>query len=411
MGYNLDTTAVTPVLKNRYTPDKIQTLAFLSPTVARFPKDTESGGNAYIGAIRNATASSVSGSDAVAFTQGNASVYQQWVIPWSERYGAANITGGAIARSKGNDNAMADGMLGEFDGIFISLGMMLGNDVWNNGGSAIGQISSTSNVGTATITLADINKVVNIQVNQILQTSATDGTSGTIKTGTVIVTGVDVMLGTVTVSGASWTAGIATAAAGDYIFLNGTFGGGMKGIPGWIPTPTARPTSGDSFCGVNRFSDPTRLAGNYYVGGGGSKRETMNRLAILTQRLGGRPTDLAVNPVDYGDLLNELGTNVRYTTVQAFENPQIAFGSVELMTAYGALTIYQDPFVPAGFAWMLNFDDWLMPSMGEVPEVIGEGTDGQDWLRQTGVDAYQLRAVYRAALYCKAPGRQGCLSW
>ena len=90
MGINLDTGAVTAVLKNRYTKKKIQTLSFQSPLFAAMPKDGEYGGNAYIGAIRTGTTTAVSSSDAIAFTTGSASSYQQWVCQWKEKYASAN---------------------------------------------------------------------------------------------------------------------------------------------------------------------------------------------------------------------------------------------------------------------------------------------------------------------------------
>ena len=73
MGINLDTAAVTPVLKNRYTDLKIETIVFMSETLGFMPKDPNYGGAMYVGAIRNATASSRSALDTVAFTVGSPS--------------------------------------------------------------------------------------------------------------------------------------------------------------------------------------------------------------------------------------------------------------------------------------------------------------------------------------------------
>ena len=86
MGLNLDTAAVTPVLKNRYTEKKIETLAFQSALLAKMPKDGSYGGVAYIGAIRTGTTTSRSASDATAFTTGSASAYSQWTCAWKYDY-------------------------------------------------------------------------------------------------------------------------------------------------------------------------------------------------------------------------------------------------------------------------------------------------------------------------------------
>ena len=412
MGINLDTGAVTAVLKNRYTKKKIQTLSFQSPLFAAMPKDGEYGGNAYIGAIRTGTTTAVSSSDAIAFTTGSASSYQQWVGQWKEKYASANITGGAIDRAKGDPNAMVDALVGEFDGVFITLGISAGAALFNNGGGAIGQISTTSaNPATSqTITLANPAQAINFLPNQIINGSATDGTSGTVATGSVTIAGVDLMAGTLTAVAANWSA-ITGVATGFYLFNQGDFGLGLIGLPGWIPPPNARPTAGDSFNGISRLSNPVLLAGNYYAGGGAPKRETLTQISVLVNRSGGRPNVLFCNPVDYADLLKEYQTSVVISEAAAFDAPQVSFPMVKIATAFGTISIMQDPFCPVGYAWLLNLDEWLMPSMGDVPKVLGQGVDGQDWLRVAASDAYQLRACYRASTYCAAPGHQGVVSW
>lgn len=413
MGLNLDITAVTPVLKNRYTDKKIETIAFMSETLGFMPKDPNYGGSMYVGAIRNATSSSRSALDTVAFTVGNSSKYQQWQVSWQSDYASANITGQAIDQAKGDANSLVDAMTGEFDGAFISLGISLGGALWRNGGGQIGQISSGSTVGTATITLADTSAVVNFYVGQVLQLSSDDGTGGAgVRTGTVTLTGVDVNAGTLTASG-NWTAGIAAAAASDYIFQQGDYNAKIQGIPAWIPTSAARTGTfwTGAFNNVTRTSDPVRLAGTAYVGNGAPKAESMIQLLTLINRIGGRPKKFVANPLDYADIVKDLGSRVQYVTDSAFENAQIAFDGVSVATPYGKVTIHSDPFVPVGSGWAVNFDQFLLPSMGKVPRVIGAGIDGQEWLRVAGADAYQARMVYRACTYCQAPGHQGVVTY
>ena len=128
---------------------------------------------------------------------------------------------------------------------------------------------------------------------------------------------------------------------------------------------------------------------------------------MLVNRMGGKPSICVCNPLDYVDIEKDMGSRVTYTTETAFGHPQIGFPGFKIATAYGMLTILTDVFCPAGQAYLLNLEEWLMPSMGKIPKVIGQGTDGLDWLRAAGSDAYQMRACYRAATYCAAPGHQG----
>lgn len=414
MGLNLDVTAVTPVLKQRYTKKKIETLAFQSPAVGRFPKDGNYGGALYVGAIRIATTSAVSASDATAFTTGGPSQYKQWQCSWFNSYGSANITGAAIDQAKGDANALVDAMTGEVDGLWISMGINLGYCLWGNGGGALGQLNGGA-VSGLTVTLLNINDVVKFYVGQILQASVDDGTGGggTRSAGaTQTLTGVNVNTGVLT-AGTNWNTAIAAIGVSDFLFNQGNYAGVFPGIPAWIPNPTVAlgSTLYTAFNNVNRTADPTRLAGINYQGGGAPKSESLIQLLALINRLGGRPTDFYANPVDFADLQKEMMSKASIVTVEAYKSPQIGFSAMRVVTPYGQLDIMNDPFVPQGFGWAINPAEWLLPSMGDVPKVLGEGVDGMEWLRVAGADAYQLRGGYRATTYCAAPGHQGCVQW
>lgn len=412
MGQYLDLTAVTPVLKERYTTKKVESIVFQSPAVGMMPKKKDGGGLAWNGAIRTATTSASSPSDSIAFGASvSPSKYNSLSFSWYNNYVAANVTGAAIAQSRGNENALIDAFTAELDGAFLTQGIYLGTSIFGNGGGALGQISTGSTVGSATITLANINDIAKFFVGMTLQASTDDGTGGAgVLAGTVTVTGVNVSTGTVTASG-NWTSGIASIGTGDYLFLNGAYNGYPPGLPGWIPNPTVSLSGGlyTSFGGLNRSNDPTRLAGVNYAGNGAPKTETMTQLMALVSRLGGKPTTCFVNNVDNADLLRELGTRAIITTVEAYKNPQVSFPATQIATPHGTCKIVEDPFVPQGYFWLVNPDEWELVSIGELPEVIDE--DGMSWLRQAGVDAYQLRTVCRWVTFCSAPGHQGCGSF
>lgn len=411
MGLNFDITAATPILKQRYTDKKIETVAFMSELLGMMPKDPNYGGSLYVGALRNATTSARSSSDTIAFTTGSPSNYVQWQCPWRQDFASANITGQAIDQAKGDMNALVDAMTGEFDGAFISLGISLGGAIWGNGGGAIGQIASGQ--GTPTITLSDTSKIVNFYVGQILQTAVDDGFTGSagVKAGTVTVTGVDVNLGTVTASG-NWSAGIATVAVNDFIFQQGDYANKIQGIDLWIPKFAPGTNSIPATVNnVNRANDPVRLAGVRYSGLGAPKAESLIQLFTLINRIGGRPKHAFLNPLDYADVVKDLGTRVQYVTETAFENAQIGFDGVQVGTPYGTIKIFQDVFVPQGFGYGMQLDTWLLPSMGKVPKVLGAGIDGMEWLRVGGADAYQARMAYRGATYCSRPASNGVVTF
>lgn len=405
MGLNFDVTAATPILKVRYTEKKIETLAFVSSGLAKMPKKTDGGGLNYTGAIRNAVQSSVSASDTIAFTTGSGSVYQQWICPWKYAYASGNLTGAAIDQANGDMDSLVDAMTSEFDGAFIALGIHAGSALYGNGGGAIGQLNGASVTGATTLTLLNISQIVNFYDGMIVQASATDGTSGSLRSGgaTATLSGVDVNLGTIT-SASPFVSQIAALGVSDYLFNQGDFGAKIPGLAAWIPDSNSRSGLGTAFNNVVRSVDPVRLAGVAYNGKGAPKSETVIQTAALVGRMMGKPDLLLCNPLDYADVVKELSTRVQYVTSEAFNNPQIGFDGVKVATQYGTITILMDPFCPQGSAWLLTLSTWLLISMGKLPKVLGTGIDGQEWLRNAGADSYQLRTGYRATTYCSAPG-------
>lgn len=409
-GFNFDTSAANPILKNRYTRNRVQTLAFMSALLALMPKDEDAGGNAYYGAVRSAVGSTASHTATTSFSSGSSSVYNQFVCQYADSYGTANVTGKAIDQTKGEANALVDAMVSEFDGAFIDIGQMIGADLFGDGGGSFGQISATSNPATTAITLSNPSQIVNFMQGQTLQLSADDGTgTNGVRNGTVQVSAVDINTGIITVTG-NWTAGIAAAAAGDFIFGQGNYAGAAAGLSGWLPAYNNRGNLGTAFNGIIRSADPTRLAGVAVNGQGKPKDVTLILAASLVQRMGGRPDYLVCNPLDYSSIVTAATSRIVYTTVQSFDNAQLSFKAAELATEYGVITLLTDVFCPVGTAYLLTMNTWLLPSMGGVPRIWGEQVDGLEWLRGAG-DSFQLRAVARHTSYCSAPGKNAVITW
>jgi hypothetical protein len=409
MGFNFDITAAQQITKVRYTEKKIETLAFVDPLFAMLPKKEDAGGTNYTGAIRSAVGSAISPSDTTAFTTGGSSIYNQWVCQYSNLFGSANITGTAIDRAKGDANALVDAMTGEFDGLFIGLGMTISGFLYGNGGGAIGAIGTVSG---NTIQLANPSLAVNFWQGQILQVSADDGTGGGgVRTGTATVKSVDSVTGILTSTSATWATAIASIANGDSVFNQGSYNAVPFGLAGWIPPFDKRPTSTDSFNSVNRSVD-SRLAGAYYNGNGNPFSESLVQLATLIARYGGGKKGMKafVNFLDFASIVKEQMGKVVIATDTAFKNPQIGFKGVKLIGANGEIDVYPSSMCPQGKAWMLEMDTWLLPTVGKLPRVFSD--DGSTWLRNSGADSYQLRAGSRGwTSYCADPSHNGVVTF
>lgn len=404
-----DITAATPILKQYYTPMKVETLVFTSPTVALLPKETSGSGSSYIGAIRSAITSAVSFTDTVAFTSTGASVYKQWSCPWRSGYARALVSGEVLDKTGNDRGAFVKAVISETEGAYMAIGHQLGAGIFSNGGGALGQLGS-GNVATTVVTLANPSDAIKFRPGQVLKAASTDGTSGSLESGSVTLAKVDLFTGDLTATG-NWNTGIGTISNTMYLFADGDFGLAFQGIPAWIVGPTAR-TAGvlnTSFNGVDRTSDPIRLAGVPYAGNGAPKKESLIQLGMMLHRMGAKPTHIILNELDFADVVKDITTNTRIVTETAYKNPQVGFPAIEFVAPFGAVKIMTDPFCPQGFGYILDMKTWKMPSMGQVPKV--DFIDKLNWLRTAGADSYEFRTLYRCATYCSMPGHNGVVEF
>lgn len=412
MGFVFDQVAANTISKELYTPKDIETLCFESPLVGMIPKWDQGGGIQYVGAINNALMSSVSSQDTIAFTTGSPSVYNRWQCPWKQNFASANISGMAIDMTRTDKGAMVDAITREMDNAYKSLGQALGRAIYGNGGAALGQLNNvaptTTTVAGDTVTLANPSQAINFQVNQVVNFATTNGTSGSALPGSVTLVAVD-LIGGVLVANVGVAGAIAGFTNNAYVFNQGDFGNYFPGLSGWVPY--TRPTSTDSFNGVNRFSDPIRLAGVYKVGNGAPMEESLIDGVILANKFGGKPNKGFLNPQDFSNLLKGMGGRVQYVTDSAFENGQIGFSGVKIATPGGELTLFQDPYCPQGYCWLLNLDEWVLASMGPVPKNLTEEISGNIWIPQLTSNAFISQMGYRATTYCAAPGHQCVVSF
>lgn len=400
----LDTTALNAVLKTLYNQKKVNLLTYPdNPFYAMIAKKTDFVGANKVVALRNGAPQGRGAAFGTALANMSASVYNKFTVTRVKDYAFGQVTTEAIRASKNDAGSLVDGLKEEVDGAIYTCMRSLAINMFGNSGGARGQISSGSNTGTATITLADISQIVNFEVGMVLNVSAADGTSGAKRAGTVTLTAVDRTAGTLTASG-NWTAGIAAAAAGDYIFQNGDLEATksmVSGLAAWVPA--VAPTSGDNFFGLDRSTDPVRLAGvRYTAGSGGPIEEILVDTAALLVREGGKPDVCFLNPLDYGNFVKQLSGKVIYDRAQSVDEPEIGFEAVKLMGPKGPIKVIADLNCPKGKGWMLTSNTWALESLGSAPGIIEE--DGMRILRDASTDSYIVRVGYYANMTCVAPG-------
>ena len=406
---SFDITAATPVLKQYYTGQKVESLVFKSPTVALMPKDTSGSGEAYYGAIRSSITSAISHTDTVAFTDTSSSVYKRWACPWRSGYGRALVSGEVLDKTGNDKGAFVRAVISETEGAYDGIAAQIGADIWGNGGGAIGRLDSACNVATASITLANPSNAIKVRVGMTLKSASTDGTSGSVRAGSAKVIAVDLFTGVITLD-VHMDDGITSPVNSDWIFADGDFGLAFQGIPAWIVKAADRAgILGTSFNGTIRSVDPVRLAGVPYSGGGAPKKESLIQLGMMLHRMGAKTSHIVFNDLDLADVMKDITTNTRIVTETAYKNPQIGFSAVEAAFPFGTVKLMTDPFLAQGDAYMLDMSTWKMPSIGSIPKV--DFIDKLNWLRTAGADSYEFRTLYRACTYCSNPGHNGVLTF
>lgn len=331
-------------------------------------------------------------------------------------YQLVTITNELLEATKDNAGAFVEEAKLAMDTGFRNISNDLAHDLFLPTTSERGQISSIS---TGVITLVDAGTVVNFEVGMVLTSYSVSGQTPTVSTGGSLgyVIAVNRSAGTVTVSAtAGGAAGTPTnwsttfkylAQDGDITFasngLRSASGSLLKvsGLPCWLPTTA--PSSGDSFWGVDRSVDVTRLAGVRFDGSAESIEEALVDGAALVAREGGQPDMCFMNFTSYAALEKALGSKVQYVDVK-HEEADIAFAGIRIHAPYGPITVVPDRNCPSQTAYLISMDTWKLRSLGKAPHILTYGLEGLEGLRVGTADALEIRIGYYANLICNAPG-------
>jgi len=403
MATTLDTTALAAVLKTQYTQSKVNSLVYPeSPVFAKIKKRTDFVGANKVVAVQYGSPQGRGANFTAGLANVNTSLYSKFTVTRVKDYAFGQVDGEAVDAAGTDAGSLLIALKKEIDNAMYTAGRSIALAMFRNGGGARGQISAGSTVGSATITLANINDIVGFEVGMVLNLASTDGTSGAKRTGTVTLTAVNRTTGTLTASG-NWTAGIAAAAVGDYIFQNGDFettNSMLAGLAAWVPTTDPSATT---FFGLDRTADVTRLGGLRYLdNAGGPIEETLIKCAARMAREGASPDFAVLNPIDFGNLVTALGSKVVYDRVASSDEPSIGFKSVQLIGPKGPIDIVSDLNCPSGGGWMLTTKTWCFETLKGAPRILN--LDGNDMRASATADSYLFRIGYYGNLTCDAPG-------
>jgi hypothetical protein len=318
-------------------------------------------------------------------------------------YAVARITNELILASKNNSGAFVSALKQEIDSAQLNVSNSAAQAVYGNGSGCIGQISSATTLASTLIKLANPEDIVFFEVDYRIKLSVANG-GGSVKSGVLTVVAVDRELGTITVD-QNISTGVATAALGDFISIEGDYDKKMAGMAAWLPA--VAPTSGDNFFGVDRSLDVTRLAGFRGDLSALPIEEALIQGGMKIGRDGGKVDHVFMSFQKYADLTKSLGSKVQYVDVMA-KDAGIGFQGVKVNLGKSIATVIPDRNCPDNKMFMLQLDSWKVHSLEGMPMILD--MDGLKMLRVSNDDAAEIRVGYYAQIACNWPGANGQFS-
>lgn len=353
--------------------------------------------------------------------QGNTSTsgLKQFTVERVQDYSFAYIDGETIQASRGDNNAFLQYLTMEIDGAMNSLVRSLAISLYRDGHGSIGTVGAKT-AGTASdtgsepgnsthdvLTLSNAEDITNFEVGMDIVSAAS--VSGS-PTATARVIAIDRAAGKLTLDATPDNAtdgydGAASAiSVGHLLFQAGDFTAAsdrkkISGLDAWLPK--VAPVSGDSFMGVDRSADSTRLAGVRFDGSAMPIEEALMEAVAAVARDGGSPDVALCDFKTYVSLEKSLGSRVRYNSISA-PDVDVGFAGIQLVGPSGTVNVIPDLNCVPDTVFLLQMDTWQLASLNECPQFLD--ADDNRILRDAGADAYECRLGYYAQLVCFAPG-------
>jgi hypothetical protein len=375
------------------------------PGMALAKKDpTFSGENMSIPIVHESS-NGASATFATAQANKDASSMVKFLLTTVEDYSLASVTRKVMLQTRDNKGARLKAIEHAHKMALYAAGRSISHAFFRDGEGVLGKISSDSTVASTTIKLADPSDVVHFRKG--MKVVASEDVGGTLRDSgdAVTITAVNRATGELT-AGANWATTISALAVGDSLYREGDARNGgstrlkMTGLLGWLPITD--PSPAESFFGVDRSVDRTRLAGFATDKSDLPFEEALieaqseinvESLGVDTMLCNNRVKRLAVKA---------LGTKVQYNKRPAVDEKgpigSIGFETIRIEGDKGPIDLLADPDCPATnpddatefIAFFLRAASWTLYSMLDAPHIFDEGTAQQD-LREASADAYEGR--------------------
>ena len=404
-GSYSNVTALQAILKEYYGPQQVKNLVYKrNKWFAMVHKEEDWSGLVVPIPVIYGNPQGASATFATAKTNQTGSSMKRFIMNWTQDYALATITNLVNLASRNDAGAFLKAVQNEMNGALRTAENRIAGGLFRSSTGVIGSGTQTSGV----ITLADPMSVTQFEVGQVL-TAYSDNPPVTLITAPGYVVSVNRSAGTVTVSGA------AGGSPGDpgswsgtfYIVVQGDINLKFNGLADWLPTTA--PVISDSFNGVNRFVDPTRLAGIRWDGSSQTIEEALIDAAALTAREDGNPELALTNHFTFAATEKALGSKVNYVNYEHSDVPGIGFQGIRIHGADAEINLFADRNCPSQRVYLIDPDSWTLGSMKAVPHILTE-LDGLTELRDPNADSIQIRIGSYAILACNAPGHNSVVT-
>lgn len=415
--------SVAGILKELYDQQKVQWLTFKdNPALAMMKKIESFPGKYYPVPVVYGLGGGGSATFGSAYNNQSSPLVAEFLVTRVADFRLATIDGQLLAAAQTDPGAFIDGAELMIDAAFQDAVNRLASAMFRNGAGTIGQISSVVLVSGTNylVTLTNPDDSVQFEVGQVLMAVQFVDASGTAPTDVGTVTTVNRSLGTMNVTSATniasdWPTTYWLAVQGDLPSSSnqnfqpaGSTGTNnllkLAGFAAWLPL--AGPPTSDTFFGVNRNVDVTRLAGVTFDGSALSIEEALLQGTGRIALQGGRVDTGICSYATYTALIVSLGSKVQYIDEKIGE---IGFRGVQVNGANTVMSIFPDRSCPDGVIYCLEMDSWVLRSQNPAPHIL-KYMDEIEILRVPGVDQAELRVGSYVNMYCNKPGHNGVIA-
>lgn len=393
------------MLKDHYAPGEVANLAFQNNVALGLLKKSNKklvGGRKWVQPIQFGLPGGGSSTFATALAAANnVSQYEAFEVTRTKHYRLGKVDNETIEATATGDMDAFEPAFDEFDNCIKAEGNWINFRFFRSKAGEVGRLAN-SGVATPIGTLADAAGVWGVRGGDVIKLdAAAAGTS--LKAGSLTVLSVQRAAGTITFTG-NISAGVGTAAATDYLFLDGDATLAPAGLADWIPdtAPTSTP-----FYGVDRSVEPEYLGGVRIDGADG--RSVANMLVDLVAALDGLGADPDVcfmHPTTFGTLAKQLEGKWSITSAAGFDGKKMAsvgFKGFTVNLNGHELTIYTDRCCPVKRIYVLTLSTWTMFSAGPAPNFLQRRAGSIIKVSESS-DGYEARVGEYLNFACKAPG-------